>query len=205
MKIAVFGATGRVGKAFCEFALEAGHELQLLVRTRAEWMENPQITVFEGNARHLEDIEKTLKNAEAVFSGLGTDKTTTLSEFVQALTPKMEQYNIHRVVTIGTAGILDSRNEPGKYRFETNESNRKLTFAAEEHAKVYEAFKGTALDWTIVCPTYLPDGPLTREYRTEINHLPLGGKQISTADTAHFAYQTLMHNKTTRARIGIAY
>ncbi len=205
MKIAVFGATGRVGRHFVELALEKGHELQLLVRNKQDWMDHDKLTIHIGDAREYSDIEKTLAGAEAVFSALGTDKTTTLADFVTALVPSMEKLRIKRVVTIGTAGILQSRTQPELYRFQSGESNRKLTFAAEQHAAVYETFRDSSLDWTIVCPTYLPDGPLTQEYRTEEDMLPVEGKQISTADTAHCAYTVLTESQSLRKRLGVAY
>ena len=40
------------------------------------------------------------------------------------------------------------------------------------------------LEWTIVCPTYLPDGERLGKYRTESNYLPEGGIEISVSDTA---------------------
>lgn len=205
MKIAVFGATGRVGRHFVELALEKGHELQLLVRNKQDWMDHDKLTIHIGDAREYSDIEKTLAGAEAVFSALGTDKTTTLTDFVNALVPNMEKHGINRVVSIGTAGILQSRTQPELYRFQSGESNRKLTFAAEQHAAVYETFRDSSLDWTIVCPTYLPDGPLTQEYRTEEDMLPVEGKQISTADTAHCAYTVLTESQSLRKRLGVAY
>lgn len=205
MKIAVFGATGRVGRHFVELALEKGHELQLLVRNKQDWMDHDKLTIHIGDAREYSDVEKTLAGAEAVFSALGTDKTTTLTDFVTALVPSMEKLRIKRVVTIGTAGILQSRTQPELYRFQSGESNRKLTFAAEQHAAVYETFRDSSLDWTIVCPTYLPDGPLTQEYRTEEDMLPVEGKQISTADTANCAYTVLTESQSLRKRLGVAY
>lgn len=205
MKLAIFGGTGRVGKQVCEHALKDGHELHLLVRNEAEWMQHPNVQVTVGDAKNPEDIEKVLDGADAVFSGLGTDKTTILTDFSNAVVPLMKEKGISRIVTIGTAGILNSRHEEGKYRFQTSESNRKLTFAAEQHAHVYELFNDSPLQWTIVCPTYLPDGPETGTYRTENDYLPEDGKQISTGDTAHFAYQQLQLNDVTPGRIGLAY
>lgn len=205
MKLAIFGGTGRVGKQVCEQAIEDGHQVNLLVRTEANWMQHPNIQVTVGDAKKAEDIEKVLDGVDAVFSGLGTDKTTTLTEFSEAIVPLLTKQGISRIVTIGTAGILNSRHEEGKYRFQTSESNRKLTFAAEQHAHVYERFAKTNLQWTIVCPTYLPDGPMTGTYRTEVDYLPEDGKQISTGDTAHFAYKQLQQKDITPSRIGIAY
>lgn len=49
-----------------------------------------------------------------------------------------------------------------------------------------ELIRKSDLDWTIVLPTKLHDGPLTRRYRSG-ERLPIKGMaSISRADTAHF-------------------
>ena len=117
----------------------------------------------------------------------------------------MNNEKVKRIITIGTAGILQSRTQPEIYRFQSNESKRRLTFAAEEHAKVFEQLTATELEWTIVCPTYLPDGDATGQVRAERNFLPLGGVEISVGDTALFAYQELLFPHYIATRVGLAY
>ena len=87
----------------------------------------------------------------------------------------MENEGIQRIITIGTAGILQSRTTPNLLRYQSSESKRKLTRAAEEHHKVYNLLKQSTLEWTIVCPTYLPDGESLGDYRVERDFLPVDG------------------------------
>ena len=47
----------------------------------------------------------------------------------------MKRHHVQRLITIGTAGILQSRLMPDQYRFESAESKRKSTRAAKEHRK----------------------------------------------------------------------
>ncbi|KHE67463.1 NAD(P)H-binding protein, partial [Halobacillus sp. BBL2006] len=103
------------------------------------------------------------------------------------------------------AGILKSRYENGKYRFQTPESKRKKTFAAEEHVKVYESLEASSLNWTIICPTYLPKGEEQGSIRYEIDFLPEGGKKITVDDTARFAFQNLKDSSFPKKRVGICY
>ncbi|RWZ55248.1 NAD-dependent epimerase/dehydratase family protein [Halobacillus fulvus] len=205
MKIAVFGATGRVGTQFVRLALKEGHQVRALIRTPekadhikgAEWV--------QGDAKDPESIEKALEGCDLVFSGLSTDKTDTLSVAVPLIIEEMERQNLKRIVTIGTAGILNSRYEDGKFRFETSESKRKLTFAAEQHRNVFEAFSHSNLEWTIVCPTYLPDGVEQGNVRFEKDYLPEDGKKVTVGDTARFAYDELWKGEFIGSRVGICY
>lgn len=204
MKLAIFGATGRVGGEIVKRALNDGHQVRALVRT-AKLDKHPNLEVVIGDVRNEHHIERTIAGVDAVFSALGTDRTTTLSEALPLIIHSMKTNGIKRIVTVGTAGILDSRQTPGVLRYQGGDSNRKLTFAAEEHEKVYRLLEESGLDWTIVCPTYLPDGEPMGDYRIEKDFLPEGGKEISVGDTAEFAYSQLESSDFIRSRVGIAY
>lgn len=204
MKLAIFGATGRVGGEILKRALAEGHQVKALVRS--EKLEaHPNLEIIVGDVRNAEDIDKTIAGTTAVFSAIGTDRTTTLSEAAPLIVKSMASHNVKRIITIGTAGILDSRLSPGLLRYEGGDSKRKATFAAEEHEAVYRLFEKTDLHWTIVCPTYLPDGESRGNYRAEKDLLPLEGKEITVGDTADFAYLQLESQEFIQSRVGLAY
>ena len=204
MKLAIFGATGRVGSEILKRALEDGHQVTALQRS-PKLDKHPNLETVFGNVREGKDIERVITGADAVFSALGTDKTTTLTDALPFIIESMERHGINRIITIGTAGILDSRLEEGKLRYQGGDSNRKMTFAAEEHEKAFRLLEQSNLEWTIVCPTYLPDGEAKGGYRGEKDFLPEGGKEISTGDTGEFAYRQLEESTFVRSRVGIAY
>lgn len=204
MKLAIFGATGRVGSEILKRALEDGHQVKALQRS-PKLDKHPNLEAVFGNVREGKDVERTIAGTDAVFSALGTDKTTTLTDALPFIIESMERHGIKRIITIGTAGILNSRLEEGKLRYQGGDSNRKMTFAAEEHEKAYRLMEQSDLEWTIVCPTYLPDGEAKGGYRVEKDFLPEGGKEISTGDTGEFAYQQLEDSTYVRSRVGIAY
>lgn len=205
MKIILFGATGRTGSEILKKALEDGHEVRALVRSPEKCEPHKNLVIIQGDVRKVEDVKRVIVGADAVVSALGTDKTTTLTDALPVIIDTMEECGIKRIVTIGTAGILQSRSEPSLLRYQSNESNRKLTFAAEEHHKVFDLLRTSSLDWTIICPTYLPEGEAVGNYRVERDYLPFEGKQISTKDTAAYAYEELTAKKHIGYRIGISY
>ncbi|KIL50109.1 hypothetical protein KP77_14840 [Jeotgalibacillus alimentarius] len=205
MKIALFGATGRVGSVILERALQDGHHIQALVRDPALNSHDPHLMYIQGDASVKNDVEQTIAGADAVISALGTDKNDALTKSMIHILPAMRKHGIKRIVTISTAGILDSKREPGKFRFHSTESNRRLSTAAEDHCRAYLMLKQAGLDWTIVCPTYLPDGERIGAYRTEINTLPDNPSSISMYDTGDFAYSLLLNNEHVRERVGITY
>ncbi len=206
MKIALLGGTGRVGQAFVNFLEKDGrHSVYALVRgERADLLKN-RCQTLTGNARNQHDTRALIEEADIVVSCLNTDGDDTLSVSVQNIINTMNEQNKKRLITIGTAGILNARQDPTLYRFESNESKRRSARAAKEHAQVYEWLRDSSLDWTIICPTYLPEGPAVEKYRVERDFLPLGGKAISTGDTAHFLFAQLESDLYIRTRVGLAY
>lgn len=206
MNILILGATGRVGHEILNHAINDDHHINVLVRNKEKLKTKyNQLNIIEGNVLNKDDIAHAIKGVDVVFSALGTDGTTTLTEAMPLIIEAMEQEGVKRIITIGTAGILQSRTDIDLFRYESNESKRKTTRAAKEHRKVYELLDQSSLEWTIVCPTYLPDGERTGEYRTEKNYLPEDSVKISVPDTAEFAYQQLNNDEYVKSRVGIAY
>jgi uncharacterized protein len=206
LKLFILGATGRVGSRIVADALRGEHEVVALVRQPNKMaVTGRNLTLIQGNALSKDDIRVAMQGADAVFFSLGTDGTTTLSESMYIVTREMYQQGIRRIVSVGTAGILRSRTNPDLYRYQSSESRRRSTFAAEEHRCVYELLQHSDLDWTIVCPTYLPDGDKLGTYRVERDYLPQGGTSISVADTAEFAYRQINSEEYYCCRVGIAY
>ncbi|WP_100399166.1 NAD(P)-dependent oxidoreductase [Bacillus sp. FJAT-44742] len=206
MNILLLGATGRVGSHLVTHALDARHHVTVLVRTPEKiQINNENLTVIQGNVLNKEDIAQTMHESDVVISALNTDGTTTLLESMRLIIEAMEKEGTKRIITIGTAGILQSRTTPTSLRYQSNESKRKLTRAAKEHHKVYDMLKQSTLDWTIVCPTYLPDGEKIGKYRIERNFLPEDGVKISVPDTAEFTFSQLQTSDYIKSRVGIAY
>lgn len=206
LNILIVGGTGRVGSQIVTYALHDRHHVIVLVRTPEKIQINHEnLTIIQGNVLNKDDIVRAMYGIDAVISALNTDGATTLSESMPFIIEAMENEGIQRIITIGTAGILQSRITPNLLRYQSSESKRKSVRAAEEHHKIYDMLKQSKLEWTIVCPTYLPDGERVGNYRTESNYLPEGGVKISVPDTAEFAFSQIKSNDYKKTRVGIAY
>ncbi|WP_018765478.1 NAD(P)-dependent oxidoreductase [Bacillus sp. 105MF] len=206
MKICIFGATGRVGLQLMKLALQDSHDITVLVRDQNKlMMRHNKLHIIEGDVLQGNDVKKALKGAELVLSALGTDGNGTLSNSIPSIIKHMGKEGVKRIITIGTAGILQARTNQKIYRFQSEESKRKTTTAAEDHLAAYVALKNSGLCWTIVCPTHLIDGEETGIYRTEKDMLPLDGSKITVGDTARFTWSLINEKVYENSRVGIAY
>ncbi|MNB91844.1 NmrA-like family protein [compost metagenome] len=206
MNILIFGATGRVGSHIVAHALQDGHHVTVLVRTPEKIQHFDQnLTVIHGNVLNKEDITSAVQGNDVIISALNTDGTTTLSDSMPLIIEAMYNEGIQRIITVGTAGILQSEQSPNLLRYQSSESKRRSTRAAEEHHHVYDLLKHSTLKWTIVCPTSLQDGERLRNYRVKQHFLPEGGIEISVPDTAEFTYSQIQAGNFMNSRVGIAY
>ncbi len=206
MKLLILGASGRVGSEITRRALKDGYQVTAFVRNPDKLsIESGSLTLFKGDVLNQSDLDEVMPGHDAVISALSTDGGETLSLAMPNIIRSMRHEGISRIISVGTAGILTSRQDETKYRFQTDESKRRLTRAAEEHRKSFELLKNSELDWTVVCPTYLPDGEPEGRYRVEANYLPMHGEQISVCDAADFVYRQLSDESYHFKRVGIAY
>jgi uncharacterized protein len=206
VNICLLGATGRVGSVILENALANQLSVQVLVRDQGKLnVKSENLFVREGNVLNEEDLALSIEGSNVIISTLNTDKSTTLSESMPLIIKYMKKYGIKRIITVGTAGILQARSTPNLYRFQSSESKRKSTRDAEEHLKAYLFLKNSGLDWTIVCPTYLPIGERVGHYRYEKDFLPENPSSISIYDTGDFTFQQLFSSEFIGARVGLSY
>jgi putative NADH-flavin reductase len=206
VNICLFGATGRVGSIILENAISQQHSVTALVRDMKKLNSyGAGLEVKIGNVLNETDIANSLTGSDVVISALNTDGTTTLSGSMPLIIKHMKEQEIKRIITIGTAGILQARSAPHLYRFQSSESKRKSTRDAEEHLKAYLMLKDSGLDWTVVCPTYLPIGERKGYYRYEKDFLPDHPSSISIYDTADFAFKQLINKQFIGSRVGLTY
>ncbi|MGS0590261.1 NAD(P)-dependent oxidoreductase [Bacillus pretiosus] len=206
MKVCILGATGRVGSNIIKLALKDAAEVTALARdlNRIE-IQHERLRVIEGNVLNENDIKKAIEGNDIVISALGTDRNGTLAKSMPQIIKQMEEEGVHKIITIGTAGILQARTNLNLYRFQSAELKRKMTTAAEDHLAAYKILSSSNLCWTVVCPTHLIDGDVTGVYRTEKDVLPEGGVKITVGDTAQFTWNLCSENKYENSRVGISY
>ncbi|WP_026825990.1 MULTISPECIES: NAD(P)-dependent oxidoreductase [Exiguobacterium] len=199
--IALFGGSGRTGERVLERLLEKGHRVTLL--TRQSLGSNEGIDEILGDATDREAVIETVRSADVVISALGTDKQNVLSTFTPLVVEAMRQFDLSRIITVGTAGILQA-HDSDNYRFETSESKRSTTTAAEDHARAYELLRDSGLAFTVICPTQLINEPSSGDII--VSKEVLGTKHsgpISRDDVADLVMACLTDDDYVGHRVGI--
>ena len=190
----VLGATGGTGRHLVTQALEAGHHVTVLARNRAAIStQHPQLRVVEGEVTTAHGLAEAIRGQDAVISAIGRGQSFKSHQLIQRSVPPllkaMEASGVRRLIFTSALGVGESfKDAPlaAKLFF--------LTLLRDIYADKLvgeELIRRSGLDWTIVQPTKLTDGPLTGKYRSG-ERVPLRGMaSISRADTAHFLLSQL--------------
>ncbi|WP_169081482.1 NAD(P)-dependent oxidoreductase [Paenibacillus sp. PL91] len=201
MKPLLIGSTGNTGQYIRRFLVEQGIHPKLFVRSP----EQAEPECYIGDVRKEQDVLEAMTGVDGVICSLNTEGNGTLISGLEQVIAAMQKLKLSRLVTIGTAGILQSELQPELLRYQSIENKRVNHDAAKEHEQVYLALAKSDLDWTIICPTRLVHLELKGAYRVQKDVLPSGGSQISFADTAELAVSAYLNGTFVRERVGICY
>ncbi|KAA6184534.1 SDR family oxidoreductase [Thiohalocapsa marina] len=185
MLISVFGATGGTGRQVVEQALAQGHQVKALVRTPEKLGERPGLVLLPGDVRDADATAGCVEGTDAVVCVLGSHGSKTPIEAVgtEQILKAMQAHGVRRLVAVTSLGVGDSRDQINPvFRLIMDLTLKPIMQAKEAQEQL---IKASGLDWTIVRPGGLTDGPRTGQYRHGLDRGIKGGR-ISRADVAEF-------------------
>jgi putative NADH-flavin reductase len=190
MKLFVLGATGGTGTQIVRQALDAGHDITALAREPSRiGTQHPRLTVVAGDTTGDSTAWiAAMRNHDAVISAIGRGKTfksdNLIKRSVPAILEAMHAAGLRRLIFTSALGVGDTfKDSPllPKIFFKTL-----LRDIYADKLVGDDLIRRSGLDWTIVQPAVLTDGPLTCRYRSAEHLALVGMPAISRADTAHF-------------------
>lgn len=189
MKLLILGASGPTGRLTVEQALATGDSVTALARTPSSLDDFAgSIDVVQGDATVAGDIVKALAGCDAVIAALGRGKSIRAEEFftrsTSAFLDAARDAGVKRVVWMSSFGVgetFDDANAMQKVMYRTFLRN---IYANKAEAEVM--IRASDLDWTLVYPSALMNGPMTGKYQVD-DHVEMKFiARISRADVAHF-------------------
>jgi putative NADH-flavin reductase len=209
MRIAVFGATGGTGQALVRQALDRGDEVCALVRTPGSLpIEHARLRVVAGDAtRDAAAVAEVIQGRDIVVSALGRRNSLKSDQLmvrsVRTIVPAMQRTGLRRLIVVSAFGVGETRRGAPlvpriMYRVLLGD-----IFADKKAAE--DEVRASGLDWTIVHPVLLTNGPRTGRYRVG-EHLELAGvPKIARADVADFILDEAGSNRYVRKAAAISY
>jgi putative NADH-flavin reductase len=210
MRILIVGATGGTGRQLMTQALEQGHRVTAFARhperIRAT---HERLTVAQGDVLDYASVENAVQGQDAVLSALGHKRwfypNRILSAGTLNLVHAMEAHGVRRLVCETALGIGDSRGRAGLY-YTLFVTPFILPFYFHDKERQEEIIRASSLDWVIVRPGALTNGPARGVYRhgLKVGHW-LVTCRISRADVAQFMLRQLTDNTYLRSTPGVCW
>jgi putative NADH-flavin reductase len=187
VRVAVLGATGATGRLLVEELVRRGHEVAALTRA-APADGSPGVRWVEGDARDAAALTQLVQDADAVVSALGPRKgdRTLHREVAPALVAAMTAAGVRRFVGVSGAGIdVPGDRKSVRDRVISALVRRLGGEAVRDKAVERELWAASDLDWTLVRPPRLVDGPASGRLEHAAHRSPRR-TSLSRADLAVF-------------------
>jgi putative NADH-flavin reductase len=191
--VLIIGASRGIGLEAVKAALAAGHSVRALARSaRRIRLDHPKLEKMAGDALGLATVKRALTGADVVIQSLGVaagpemifEPTRLFSKATRVLVTAMEEAQVKRLICVTGFGAGDSRGRGG---FLYNTAFHLLLGRVYDDKDVQERIiRRSKLDWVIVRPVILTDGPKTSAYRALVNPRDWTCGFISRADVADF-------------------
>jgi len=190
MKILIIGASRGIGKALMEEALNDGHDVSVLARHPEKIsFSHPKLTIHQGDVRDPASLVDPARDRDVLCSCVGGPITckpvdlfstaaTTLVETVAA-TPGQ------KLIAVTGIGAGDSKGHGGfLYDKIFNPLLLKTIYADKDREEAI--ISASSVEWLIVRPAGLTNGPRTGTYRVLTALDGVTSKRISRRDVADF-------------------
>lgn len=208
-KLLVLGATGGTGRQVVSQALDAGHQVTAFVRHPDKMgIQHERLTLTTGDVTAGGSaLSSMVRGQDAVISALGRGNSFKAEDLMQRAVPSiisaMQANHVRRLIFVSAMGVGDTSGDAPAIPRIFHRLLLRGIFADKRAAE--EIIRRSDLDWTIVHPTGLTNGPLTGTYRSG-EHLPMRGfPTISRADTAHFILRQVEDGTFARKVVIVSY
>ena len=204
----LLGATRGIGRALLDQALERGLHVRALVRPGSELpVAHPSLAVIRGDATDEGDLMRAIEGSDAVLSALGAparNKDHVRESAARATLQAMRKVGTRRLIAVSVYGVGETK---AHLPFVT----RNVVFplflkhAIADHERQEAVIRDSDVQWTLVRPPYLVDGPATGEYAEGFTE-PRGLTwKVSRADVAHYMLNLLTNSRHIHKAVGLSY
>ncbi len=191
--VLIIGASRGIGLEAVKVALEAGHSVRALARSALRIrVEHAKLEKMAGDALQMATVKRALSGVDVVIQSLGVsagpeiifEPTRLFSKATRVLVTAMEEAQIKRLICVTGFGAGDSRGHGGLLY---NAAIHLVLGRLYDDKDVQERIvRRSKLDWVIVRPVILTEGPKTNAYRALVDPRGWTCGFISRADVADF-------------------
>ena len=208
MKLLIIGSTGGTGRELVKQALEQGQQVTAFARTPSKLgIAHHNLRIAQGDITDRASVEAAVVGQDAVLCALGTKvirKNTIQSDGTRNIVAAMQKNDVKRLVVETSLDVGDSRGQLGFFFAHVIRATL-LRNIFEDKELQERIVQESGLDWIIVRPAMLTDGPRTGKYRAGFSASDKIARKISRADVADFMLKQTTSNEFLRQTPGLSY
>lgn len=208
MNLLIIGSTGGTGRELVKQGLEQGHQVTAFARTPSKLgISHANLRVALGDVTNYSSVETATTGQDAVLCALGTKeirKNTIQSDGTRNIIKAMRSKGVKRLVVETSLDVGDSRGQLGFFFAHVIRATL-LRNIFDDKERQEQIVRESQLDWIIVRPAMLNDGPQTGQYRAGFSASDKVTRKISRADVADFMLKQVISNQYLRQTPGLSY
>lgn len=191
IRILIIGASKGIGLETTRQALAAGYHVRALARSATSiHLSDTKLEKVQGDALNQQDVEAALTEVDAVVVTLGvglgelSKPVHLFSDATRVLIAAMKVKGVNRLICITGFGAGDSHKSIALWQ----RVPFKIVFgrAYDDKTRQENLIKQSGLDWTIVRPGVLLNGPKTGRYKVLRDPSEWRNGIVSRANVADF-------------------
>lgn len=199
MRVGVIGATRGIGREVVRQGLDRGHQMAVLARDPGRMEQaHTELAVLPGDIRSSSAVETLLGRVDAVCTTIGRSpslrEVRVFSEGMRTVLDAMQRCAVRRLIAVTGIGAGDSRGHGG-FLYDRIVLPLVLRAIYEDKDREERLIRESGVDWTIVRPGFLTNGPRTGKYRAVVDLEGVRSGRISRADVAHFILEELENGR----------
>ncbi|NIH82972.1 NAD(P)-dependent oxidoreductase [Amycolatopsis viridis] len=209
MKLTVFGATGGTGAHVVRQALTAGHQVTAVVRdpARLDVPAQPRLEVVTADVLDPDALVPAISGREAVVSALGPrgrGPSVICRDGTSSIMAAMTTAGVRRLAVVSNSGMHREGDGWFTRLLFKPVLIRILREGYADMGEMERRVTASGLDWTIVRPPKLSDGPHTGRIASETRGNVRGSFTISRADLADYVLRAVADPALSRVAVSVA-
>lgn len=209
MRLAVIGASRGIGLQLTTQALAGGHSVSGLARNPERCgLEDSRLELIAGDIRNEAVLARVCSGCDAVCVCIsvapGRAPVDTFSAGAGALLPVLERDGPSRLLVVTGIGAGESRGHGGWF-YDRILQPLLLGQMYADKDREEALVRRSELDWLLVRPGRLTNGPCRGRYRVTNSVHGLRGGSISRADVAHYMLGELERPRYHREAVHLIY
>lgn len=197
LRILIIGASGGTGQHALRIAVERGHHVTTLLR-RPIPNSPPSVRQIVGDPMDMADLAPLLFEQDVVVSCLGQRNAAMPHLLADAAQTVIDSAPAHLRYVVVSQGLLFPTMNP--LVFAVRAVLRRIT---ADSASMEEHVCKSGLNWTIIRPPRLSNGPSHEAYVAALDRMPRGRSAMSRATLARFLIDVCENSGYTQKVVGL--